>query len=62
MRAIQGVVKPNWREGNGRPKGSGIAKAKVNEWRELNPQGTKAECHRDTKLSRVTIDKWWNNN
>ncbi|MGL4790916.1 MAG: hypothetical protein ACRCW1_05845 [Anaerotignaceae bacterium] len=58
-RATRDVLNENWREGNGRPKGSGTAQSKVNEWREANPQGKKAECHRQTKLSRVTINKWW---
>lgn len=45
----------NWREGNGRPSKEQLVK----DWRELHPAGTKAECHRDTKLSRDTIRKWW---
>lgn len=32
----------------------------VLEWRKNNPDGKKIDCHRDTGLSRVTIDKWWN--
>lgn len=51
----------NWREGNGRPKGSGTAQTKVNEWQEVNPTGTKAECNRQTKLDPKTIRKWWDN-
>jgi hypothetical protein len=31
----------------------------VQQWRLENPEGRKIECHRDTGLSRVTIDKWW---
>lgn len=31
----------------------------VEEWRESNPLGTKAECERDTGLSRHTVLKWW---
>ena len=55
MRAIQNVTNPNWRDGNGRkPK-----KEIVTEWRKNNPNGKKIECHRETGLSRVTIDKWW---
>ena len=47
----------NWRAGNGRkPK-----KEAVEEWRLAHPDGTKAECHRETGLSRPTIDKWWKN-
>ena len=64
-RAIQEVKNKqqnkNWREGNGRPLGSGTAENKVKEWRFLHPDGKKIECHKDTGLSRVTINKWWNN-
>ena len=49
----------NWREGNGRPKGSGEKSQIVKEWRKNHPEGKKIECHRETGLSRVTIDKWW---
>ena len=52
--------KKDWREGNGRPKGSGTAEEKVRVWRKAHPDGKKIECHRDTGMSRVTIDKWWN--
>jgi len=44
-----------WDAHNGRkPK-----KEAVEEWRLAHPDGTKAECHRETGLSRPTIDKWW---
>ena len=59
MRAIQGVVNPDWREGNGRPSGSGTAQEQVRAWRKAHPQGKKAECLRDTKLSKPTVYKWW---
>ena len=52
--------KKDWREGNGRPVGSGIAKERVSEWREQHPEGRKADCHRDTGLDPKTIRKWWN--
>lgn len=55
MRAIQGVVNPNWRAGNGRPEKSKI----VEEWQQQHPTGTKAECHWDTGLDPKTIRKWW---
>lgn len=44
----------------GRPKGSGTAQEQVLTWRTEHPDGKKIECHRDTNLSRVTIDRWWN--
>lgn len=49
----------NWREGNGRPKGSGTKKNIISAWREKHPDGTKAECNRDTKIDPKTIRKWW---
>lgn len=51
--------KRDWREGNGRPKGSGEKVNVVKEWQRLHPTGTKAECHRDTRLDPKTIRKWW---
>lgn len=56
MRAIESITNPNWREGNGRKPKSEI----VEEWRRAHPDGKKIDCHRETGLSRVTIDKWWN--
>lgn len=45
----------NWREGNGRkPKNEIVA-----EWRKNNPNGKKADCKRDTGLSKPTVYKWW---
>lgn len=55
MRAIQNVTNPKWREGGGRPS----AQKKVFEWRKQNPNGKKADCHRDTGLDPKTIRKWW---
>ena len=56
MRAIQGVINPNWREGNGRKPKKNI----VEEWQKENPTGKKSQCLMDTGLSRPTIDKYWN--
>ena len=44
----------------GRPAGSGTALDKVQNWRELHPDGKKADCIRDTGLSKKTVYKWWN--
>ncbi|XVH00111.1 hypothetical protein ACGCUQ_08365 (plasmid) [Eubacteriales bacterium KG127] len=41
--------------GNGRKSKKDI----VLEWRTNNPLGKKIECHKETGLSRATIDKWW---
>ena len=51
--------KSDWREGNRRPKGSGTAQKKVEEWRKNHPDGKKADCIRDTGLSKPTVYKWW---
>lgn len=55
MRAIQNVVNPNWREGNGRPDKLSV----VTEWRSEHLEGTKAECIRETGLSKPTVYRWW---
>ena len=31
----------------------------VREWREAHPEGTKADCNRETGLDPKTIRKWW---
>ena len=44
-----------WTDGNGRkPKHLDIA-----VWQATHPNGTKMECHKDTGISRTTIDKYW---
>lgn len=45
----------NWREGNGRPDKEAVVK----EWRLLHPDGKKADCIRDTGLTKPTVYKWW---
>lgn len=45
----------NWREGNGRKSKEPIVK----EWRSKHPDGKKAECIRDTGLSKPTVYKHW---
>ena len=65
-RALQAVYNPNWRNKDGRPKGSTISaensiKAKkIAEWRESNPEGNKSACARSLGFSRPTVHKWWN--
>lgn len=51
--------KSDWREGAGRPKGSGTAQTKVLEWRAKNPTRRKADCVRETGLDKKTVYKWW---
>lgn len=65
-RAIRDVKQTNlgrvWTDGNSRrgcPNKSHPKQRVVRAWREANPTGRKIECHRETGLSRVTIDKWW---
>lgn len=41
--------------GGGRPEKSKI----VEEWRKSHPDGTKAECIRETGLSKPTVYRWW---
>lgn len=59
-RAIQTIKdkqqKKNWRDGNGRKSKEDI----VREWQEQHPNGKKADCIRDTGLSKPTVYKWWN--
>ncbi len=50
----------NWREGNGRPKGS-TKEQIVKEYRKNNPSSKKSQCIRDTGLSKMTVYKWWDN-
>lgn len=49
----------DWQNMNGRPKGSGTAKDKVLDWRKAHPDGKKADCIRETGLSKPTVLKWW---
>lgn len=42
---------------NGRP----TVQDKVNQWQREHPNGKKADCIRDTGLSKPTVYKWWTN-
>lgn len=55
-RFTRDLTHENWRNKDGAPKKQAI----VREWRMAHPDGKKIDCHRETGLSRVTIDKWWN--
>ncbi len=46
----------NWRAGNGRKDKREI----VAWWQKQHPDGKKADCIRDTGLSKPTVYKWWN--
>nr|CRY97521.1 hypothetical protein [uncultured prokaryote] len=54
-RAVQKIDYPNY-EWAGRPDKANI----VEEWRKAHPEGRKADCIRDTGLSKMTVYKWWN--
>lgn len=43
----------------GRPKGSGTAEKTVKQWQQEHPGGKKADCIRETGLSKPTVYKWW---
>lgn len=59
-RATRDIIYPDnsWM-GDGRPKGSGTAQEKVQQFRAEHPEATKAECIRVTGLSKPTVYKWW---
>ena len=56
-RAVQTIDYPEgeWRNTEGRPDKKKI----IAEWQKSHPEGKKIDCHRETGLSRMTIDKWW---
>lgn len=43
----------------GRPKGSSKQKKLVEEWQKSHTDGKKADCIRDTGLSKPTVYRWW---
>lgn len=57
-RAVQKVDYPNgeWRNTSGRPTKESI----IIEWRQLHPAGSKAECIKETGISKKTVYKYWN--
>lgn len=54
-RATRDILHEDWRKGNGRPSAEQI----VREWQRYHPSGKKAECVRETGLSKPTVYKWW---
>ena len=56
-RALQNVDYPDgeWRNKDGRPSKQQI----VEEWQIAHPDGRKADCVRETGLSKPTVYKWW---
>ena len=55
MRAIQSVINPNWRDGNGRKSAEPI----VVEFLHKHPNATKAEVIKGTGLSKPTVYKYY---
>ena len=57
MNAIRDIEHPNgsWINKEGAPTKQSI----VQKWRLEHPEGKKAECIRDTGLTKPTVYKWW---
>lgn len=49
----------DWRNKDGRPKGSGTAEQKVQQYRAEHPEASVTEVARALQLSRTTVYKWW---
>lgn len=60
-RAVQTVDYPDgeWRNKDGRPKGSGTAQEKVRQYRAEHPGANVTEVARALGISRPTVYKWW---
>lgn len=60
-RAVQNIDYPDgeWRNKDGRPKGSGTKEDIIREYRRSNPFAKKCDCIRDTGISKMTVYKWW---
>ena len=57
MSSTRDILYPDgkWRDGNGRKP----QKETVLEWRAAHPEGKKADCIRETGLTKPTVYKWW---
>lgn len=56
IRALQNYDYPN---GEWRNKGQPIKKDIIEKWQQENPNGTKADCIKETGISKPTVYKWW---
>jgi len=59
-RAVQTVDYPDgeWREGNGRPSGSGTKQQQIQELRAAHPEASISELSKISGISRTTLYKW----
>lgn len=55
IRTLQDLDGIEWRNKEGRPDAKNI----VEDWRRENPGRKKADCIRETGLSKKTVYKWW---
>ena len=60
-RSTRDIIHENWREGNGRPKGSGTKEELVKEYIEENPDDNPTEIARALNISRPTVYKYMKN-
>lgn len=49
----------DWRNTEGRPKGSSTQREAVEAWQKAHPEGRKADCIRDTGFDKKTVYRWW---
>ena len=61
MNFIRDEVNNNkeWRNKDGRPKGSGTKKDIIKQWQQDHPNGTPKECIKNTGISINTVYKWF---
>ena len=57
-RATRDIIHENWREGNGRPKGSGTKEKKVKDFIKENPEKNPTQIARELGVSRPTVYKY----
>lgn len=57
MNSTRDILYPEgeWRNKDGRPAKQDL----IQEWKQQHPEGSKADCNRDTKIDPKTIRKWW---